>query len=407
MVEADKRGLKVPNLRAVAAAGSYATGVRGVCRRSPIRTTRRSSPAPRRPRTGSRPTSPSNPLRKNQEGWYWYASDIKLPTFGTPSTVRTGRSRASIGRRASAQGRSTSTFRKYWRARNQEDLKLVRALSTRGLIEDLEHALGEPFAATFGEDPAFDEARSRFAGELIELKHPAFMTLHLVSLDHTEHTYGPGTPEANAALERIDGAVGALLTQARNAEPDLIVAVVSDHGFAPVSSDVNLMVPFIEAGSFRSIRRRRRSRPGRPSRGQPAAPRRSFSHIRRIRRSSPRVGKLLATLSADPALGIAKVIARPEIVAQGAAAEASFYIDFKFGYDAGRNLTGPVVTPSTQKGTHGYFPDHKEMRATFLIAGPGVPKKGSLGDIDMRAIAPTLARLMNVPLSTAQAKPLF
>ena len=70
-------------------------------------------------------------------------------------------------------------------------------------------------------------------------------------------------------------------------------------------------------------------------------------------------------------------------------------------------LSGPLVTASTLKGAHGYFPEDKQMRATFLIDGPGVPKKKRLGEIDMRDIAPTLAKLMQVPFPSATGKPLF
>ena len=81
-------------------------------------------------------------------------------------------------------------------------------------------------------------------------------------------------------------------------------------------------------------------------------------------------------------------------------------MDFKIGYYAGHGLRGPLVTPAALKGTHGYFPDHPEMRATFMIAGPGIEKK-ALGEIDMRDIAPTLAKLMQVSLPSATGKPLF
>ena len=47
------------------------------------------------------------------------------------------------------------------------------------------------------------------------------------------------------------------------------------------------------------------------------------------------------------------------------------------------------------------------MWASFFIAGPGVATDRSLGEIDMRAIAPTLARIMGVRLPSATAKPLL
>jgi hypothetical protein len=47
------------------------------------------------------------------------------------------------------------------------------------------------------------------------------------------------------------------------------------------------------------------------------------------------------------------------------------------------------------------------MRATLIIDGAGLPRRGSLGEIDMRAIAPTVAKLLGVDFTTADAPPLF
>jgi hypothetical protein len=52
-------------------------------------------------------------------------------------------------------------------------------------------------------------------------------------------------------------------------------------------------------------------------------------------------------------------------------------------------------------GNHDYSPDHPELRASFFIAGPGIQKGLNLGEIDMRSVAPTLARYLNVPLPSA------
>ena len=61
---------------------------------------------------------------------------------------------------------------------------------------------------------------------------------------------------------------------------------------------------------------------------------------------------------------------------------------------------------TTTGGAHGYAPTHPELLASFIIAGPGIAAGKNLGEIDMRAIAPTLARLMGVPLPSADLKPL-
>jgi hypothetical protein len=46
------------------------------------------------------------------------------------------------------------------------------------------------------------------------------------------------------------------------------------------------------------------------------------------------------------------------------------------------------------------------MKAFFLIAGAGIREKTDLGPIDMRSIAPTLARALNVDFTSADLAPL-
>ena len=47
------------------------------------------------------------------------------------------------------------------------------------------------------------------------------------------------------------------------------------------------------------------------------------------------------------------------------------------------------------------------MLASFFLDGPALPRRGPLGEIDMRDIAPTLANLMGTTLPYAEGKPLF
>ena len=65
-----------------------------------------------------------------------------------------------------------------------------------------------------------------------------------------------------------------------------------------------------------------------------------------------------------------------------------------------------LVKPSTSKGGHGFDPDRPALHASFILAGPDVQRRGSLGVIRMTQIAPTLASILGVGLSPAAARPL-
>ena len=118
------------------------------------------------------------------------------------------------------------------------------------------------------------------------------------------------------------------------------------------------------------------------------------------------VRQLLDKLAADPANGIAAILDREQIRRLGGSTDAAFWVDLKPGFAVGSAFSGPLARTVPVRGTHGYAPTHPEMRASFLIAGPGIRKGEKLGDIAVEAIAPTLAEILQVKLPGAAARPL-
>jgi predicted AlkP superfamily pyrophosphatase or phosphodiesterase len=346
-----------------------------------------------------------DPLQKNMEGWYWYAQDVKVPSLFDAVHARGG---VTLGFSWPATAGSlsiTDNIPEYWRAYTSEDVKAVRVVSTPGLAERINKLSGTTFAATLGVTVAADAARAKAAAAIIAADHPQFSAVHLSSLDETEHENGPGTPPVKVNLEALDDIVGTLIAAVRKAQPDVVVALVSDHGFAPISHDVNLVSAFVDAGLVTLDKGKVKSWQAMP--WYQAGSDIIVLADKNDAAVKEKVHALLMKLAADPKNGIGGVIDRAEIAKRGGAREADFWVNFAPGYKGGKSITGPLITPSVDKGTHGYFPDWPEMRSTFLIAGPGVPNGKALGEIDMRDIAPTVAKILDVKLPTATGKPLF
>jgi predicted AlkP superfamily pyrophosphatase or phosphodiesterase len=405
VLEADARGFKAPFLKTLVAQGVYASGVKNALPTVtyPNHTTLITGVWPARHGIANNPTF--DPLQKNMGGWYWYSQDIKVGTLWD-AVHNSGGKVASLSWPVSVGDRSIDfNLPEYWRADIPEDLKVIRALSTPGIVPLLEKQTGLTFAQADGETVEQDVGRARFAAALIAAKHPMFTTVHLRGLDDTAHEYGPGSAQAKTALEKLDAAVSALVADARKAEPDLVVAIVSDHGFAPVEHSVNLIAPFIRAGLITlDAKGKVASWLAEPWGGASAAIVLANPNDTALK---AKVLSLLNDLAARPELGIAHVADAGEVARLGGTPMASFWVDFKPGYVMGTDPAAPPVGPAAIKGTHGYFPTHPEMRATFILAGPGIAKHGSLGEIDMRDIAPTLAAVMKVKLPDADGKPLF
>jgi predicted AlkP superfamily pyrophosphatase or phosphodiesterase len=404
VIQAEKSGLAVPTLKAMMAKGAWAEGVTGVTPTLtyPSHTTLVTGAAPARHGVASNLSF--DPTNVNQTGWDWYAEDIKVPTLWGAAHAA-GLVTANVHWPVSVGANVDYNLPQIWRTGHEDDRKLMRALATPRLLDHLEAELG-PYPQGIDEEVEADENRARFAAALIAEKKPAFTTLYLASVDHYEHKFGPGSPQALAVIARNDAMIGRLIQAARRAEPDLTVLVVSDHGFAPVATDVNLFAPFIAAGLIRL------DADGKVT-GWEAEPwimgGSAGVVLKRPEDSAlvAKVAKLLATLKADPQTGIADVLDAQAVARAGGSPMYSFLIAFRSGFEAGRNPGAPKQTPSAYKGMHGYLPSDPAMRSSLFIDGPGIARRGDLGVVDMRAIAPSIARILGAKLEGAEAAPIF
>ena len=399
---ADTHGLKIPNLRRFLKEGTFADGVTGVIPTVtyPSHTTLITGVWPTK--HGILANTTFDPLGKNQSGWYWYAEDIKVPTLWDAAR-QAGMTTASIQWPVSVGARVSWNIPEVWRANTDEDAKLLRALATDGLLPELEAELG-PYPR--GQDVEDDERRGTFTARVIEKKRPQLLTLHLVALDHVEHETGPFSRESFAVLERQDAVVGKLRDAAAHIAPgSAYVAIVSDHGFVNIHSRFNPFVAFRDAGLI--------TLNGRTVSAWKAMPWTAGGSAAIVLKDPgdaatvAEVRALLDKLAADPANGIDRVLGADELHVRGGFPNASFLIGCKPGWFVGSGYDGAVVTKTNRFGTHGHLPDLPELRAAFFFVGPGVPSARSLGLIDMRDIAPTVAKRLGLALPSAEGKSLL
>jgi predicted AlkP superfamily pyrophosphatase or phosphodiesterase len=400
VVEARKYGLRVPNLRAFMTDGTYATRVRGVLPTLtyPSHTTLLTGASPAT--HGIIDNTTFDPLLRNQRGWYWYAEDIKVPTLwdaAAASHLKT----ANVYWPVSVGANIAFNLPQIWRTGTDDDLKLQRALSTPGLEQELSAELGR-YPGGMEETVAEDEIRARFAIRLLEKKNPSFMTVYLTGLDTEEHLSGPFSPKSNETLERLDAVVGSLRAAAEKAAPGrATVCVVSDHGFAAVEHDVNLYAAFLAAGLF-SVDKENKVTEWKamlwPAGGSSAV----VLADPKDEQVRARVKALLDRLASDPANGIERIWSQEEIERGRGFPNAAFLVSLKIGYETAYSLALPLITKPSNLGMHGYLPERLEMRSSFFMVGPQAAKGRSLGEIDMRQIAPTLAAILGTRLAGAE-----
>ena len=409
VLQADAHGLKIPHLRRILREGAHASGVRGVLPTVtyPSHTTIVTGVWPSRHGIYSNLTF--DPLGINLEGWYWYSEDIAVPTLWQ-AAAKAGLITGSVSWPVTVGAQSIRyNVPEFWRAaKSPDDLKLLRAVSTPGLVAQIARDEG-PYVLDLDEAIPGDQARTRYAAWILRHGKPQFMTVHLAALDHLQHATDPFSPESNRSLEQIDAMLGQLEDAARAAYPDYAICVVSDHGFSRIDRSLNLMRAFADAGLITLG-------PGAGFHGAPVV--RDWKAFPKVDGGSAAVllkdphdeatraktAQLLARLAADPANGIARILDRQAIAAMGGNPQAAFWVDMQPNFSAVNSLG--ALLAAHPGGTHGYAPTHPEMLASFFLAGPDVPHGLSLGEIDMRRIAPTLAAYLAFPFPSADLPPL-
>ena len=398
---ADQHGLKIPALRRFVTEGAFAAGVQGVIPTVtyPSHTTLITGVWPAK--HGILANTIFDPLRAGQSAWYWYAEDIRVATLWD-AAAGAGWTTASVQWPATVGARVTWNIPEYWRANTAEDAKLLRAVSTPGLLAELEGELG---AYPRGFEAEDDEARGRFAMRLLEKRRPALLTLHLIALDHTQHETRPFSAETFAMLERLDAVVAKLRDAAERLAPGrAFVCIVSDHGFAAVHTNLSLFVAFRDAGLLTVDRGRITDWKAVPWTAGGSAAIVLKDSADDVTRGQVRT--LLDKLAGDAANGIDRVLDGDTLHARGGYPPAAFLVGLKPGWQMSSSLTGGVL--STGKGgNHGHLPDVPDLRASFFLVGPGVPAGRALGMIDMRDIAPTLVRRVGLTLPAADGKNLL
>jgi predicted AlkP superfamily pyrophosphatase or phosphodiesterase len=334
-----------------------------------------------------------DPFEKNDHGWYWYASDIRVPTLWDAAK------RANIDVGAIYWPVTVGADIKYnvpqiWRAKTDEDDKLVAALSTQGLL-----AKDKPPPA----EHRTDRERADAAIAMIREKSPRLVFVYLTDLDTVQHENGPFSPNALKTLRTIDGYVDEIMTAARAAYPKLALALVSDHGFSEVTKEVRPNAVLRQKKLLGASSGKVKSydavtwKAGGTAMIMPRDP--------KDEKTARAVRELFTTLAKDPSNGIARVIEAREIESRGGISGAILALEARRGYVFSESPDHPLVAPTSYRGHHGYSPEEPEMKSTFFLWGDGV-SPGDLGDVEMIDVAPTIGALLDVPLPTAEGKPL-
>jgi len=167
-----------------------------------------------------------DPFEKNDGGWTWYAEDIKVKTLWQLAKEN-HKKVGNVFWPVTVGAEIEFNLPQYWRKKNTEDDKLLRALSTKGLHKLAESNVGIPL-----NDTTKDSVKFKTAEWMFDTYRPNLLLVYTTDLDTIHHAYGPYSEKAKEKLKEIDSLFGEFLKKIKLYESkDLSFILISDHGF--------------------------------------------------------------------------------------------------------------------------------------------------------------------------------
>lgn len=244
-----------------------------------------------------------------------------------------------------------------------------------------------------------DQIWTKAAVHLIREHRPNLMLLHFLSLDSVHHQFGPQSLAATSAMAFLDSCVEKVVAAVHETGMDdrTTFLVIADHGFKGYTKETRPGVAIAAAGLTGKVH---------------VIPEGGTAMIYL---DQAQAAELLpkAAHALEGVEGIDKVVGVDGYAALGLPLPArdpqmsQLLVTAKDGYSFSGATGGPVTAAIPQRrGSHGYLASDPEMDALFIASGYGVRAGALPAKISNLDVAPTLAKLLGVPLPSAKGKPL-
>jgi predicted AlkP superfamily pyrophosphatase or phosphodiesterase len=400
----DELGLKVPSLRWLKQQGASSDGVMGVfpTLTYPSHTSMVTGVTPGKHRIVANRTF--DPMETDMDGWHWYAEEVAAPPVwriaeehGIPTAIVYWP--VTVG--AAVHWRVPE----FWRAANEQDLKLQRAVATPGLLETVAKQHSD-FWTRFTPPAIQDDALVDITEYLLASEKPRLLLMHLVEVDTQQHRHGVGSPEARAAIEKDDAQVGRVLRtlERLNLQNETAVIVASDHGFRAAPNAIRPCTLLADAG----LVTREHDKVVAWKATIHAHGGEAYVYLKDPKDADTlqRVRAVLEAKLRDPQSGIARLYEPAELQQLGGDATAAFALGAAPGYQFAAGCHGSYrVESNNYIATHGFDPRDADMRASLLMVGPSIPH-GTLSGARLIDIGPTIAEWLALPMPGVEGKPL-
>ena len=214
---------------------------------------------------------------------------------------------------------------------------------------------------------------------------PHLITLYFEHVDTDSHTYGVGSRESIAEIERVDRYLGKLMDGVDKLpyREDVYIILLSDHGQSSYEENAKILTldGFVDLQGISVI-----------DGG-------NYVYLYFDEKDLVRARQLRDKINAGWRHGRAWLPGEtPEhwhVSNDSRFADVIVQADPHYGVVSGRDKLHKI-----HPGAHGWDPSFKDMHGFFLAAGPRLPKGKTIGTINNVDIYPFMLEILEIPLST-------
>lgn len=338
--------------------------------------------------------------------WYWNYDLIKTETLWS-AMHKAGKTTACVHWPVTVGAPIDYRIPEYWDHKNMKDARAYIAAATNppGLWKEVQDSATGFLQADDlnAEDNELvqDDNHARMAAYLIRQYKPNFLAVHLACTDHYEHQDGRESYMVRAAVAGADRSIKTMLEAINRAglKDSTLVIITGDHGFENIYRSFNPNYLLKQAGLITDAKKGEWKAMFHHSGGG------TFLELKdpNDKASLEKVKQLLAA-QPDSVKQYFAVLDKAKLDQVGAEQNIQLALTGLKGTSFGASIKQLVETFPAVRGTHGFYPDHKEIKTGFVAYGPGLNKGVIIPNMQLQDITPLIVQLTGIPFPKTEGQ---
>ncbi|MCX2478280.1 ectonucleotide pyrophosphatase/phosphodiesterase [Pedobacter sp. MC2016-15] len=241
---------------------------------------------------------------------------------------------------------------------------------------------------------------AKIAARVISKSKPQLMTIHLFSADHAQHVQGREGEEVDEAVADADEAVGIIIDALKAAGiwENTVFLIGGDHGFYNIKKTISPNVWLKEAGLITDLKSGDWKAQFNNAGGS------AFLYLKDPSdQATAKKVKALLDKQPDSVKQYYRFISKEQLSKGGFNPNVAFALTGEHDATFSTSLTGEAVKAG-KGGTHGHFPDTKNIRTGLVAHGPGIRKGAVIEEMNLRDMTPIIVKLLDIPFPQVDGK---